>query len=54
MVRKITWHSENGNVGSDRGDTIEVDDDATDEEIDAIIREEVFNYFSWGWSEAVK
>ncbi len=50
-MRVIHWHSEAGMVGSDRSGTIEVEDDATDEDIDAEVREAVFNFFSWGWEE---
>lgn len=48
-MKTIEWTLETGMQGADRSDTIEVDDDATDEEIDALVREEVFNYVSWGW-----
>lgn len=49
-MKKIRWWSETGTVGADRDGEIEVDDSATEDEIDAAVREEVFNYFSWGWS----
>lgn len=49
-MRTIQWHCETGKQGVDFGDEFEVEDDATDEEIDALVREEVFNIVSWGWS----
>lgn len=45
----IEWHCETGFANCGIEDTVEVDDDATDEEIDEIVQEEVFNYISWGW-----
>lgn len=30
---------------------VEVDDDATNEKIDEIVREEVFEYIGWGWEK---
>lgn len=49
-MKTITWHCETGKQDGDFGDEFEVDDTATDEEIDAMVREEVFNIVSWGWS----
>lgn len=37
--------------GSDRDGEIEVEDDASDDEIDNEVREAVFDFFSWGWEE---
>lgn len=47
----IKWICERG-VANDilRGE-IEVDDNATDDEIEEIVREEVFNYISWSWEK---
>lgn len=53
-MRIIKWWSGAGMVGSDREGEVEVEDDATEKEIDAIVREEVFNHFEWGWSENEK
>lgn len=50
-MRTIKWHSENGMQGSDREGEIEVEDDASDDEIDNEVREAVFDFFSWGWEE---
>jgi hypothetical protein len=53
-VRIIEWHLETSTQGCGRSDTVEVEDSATDEEIDEIVREEVFNFISWGWAEKAK
>lgn len=50
-MRTIEWHIETGIQGADRSGTVEVDDDATEADIDAIVREEVFNFISWNWWE---
>jgi hypothetical protein len=34
--------------------TLEVDDDATDEQIEEAVSEEVFGIVQWGWSERGK
>lgn len=49
-MKTIEWHFETGQQGCDRDGEIVVEDTATDEEIDVLVREEVFNYLSWGWS----
>lgn len=50
MTRKIrAWLNADG--GNDIYAEIEVDDDATDEEIDKKAKEAVFNYLDWGWYE---
>jgi hypothetical protein len=48
-MRIVKWHLEVGVVGADREGVIKVDEDATDEEIEALVREDIFNYISWGW-----
>lgn len=50
-MRIIEWAVETSMQGGDWSGECEVDDDATDEQIDAIVREEVFNIVSWGWTE---
>ncbi len=50
-MRAIEWWLETGKQGGDESGEIEVEDNATEEEIDALVREEVFNIVSWGWSE---
>ena len=50
-MRIIEWHLDVGIVGADRSGEVEVEDAATDKEIDAEVREAVFNFISWGWNE---
>lgn len=45
----IEWSVETGFAGETYKGEIEVDDNATDEEIDELVREEVFNVIEWGW-----
>ena len=51
-MRKIAIHMETGMVGGDREAVIEVEDGATEEDIDAAVREVVFEWVQWGWSDA--
>lgn len=51
MSRKIEWWIEMSIQGCARSGEIEFEDDATDEEIEEMVKEEVFNTVSWGWSE---
>lgn len=53
-MRIIDWSVETGQSGGTQSGTIEVEDDATDEQIDSAVGEEVFNIISWGWSEREK
>lgn len=46
---KIKVWSETGLVGGDREEIIEVDDDATADQIEEEAREWFFNYHSYGW-----
>jgi hypothetical protein len=50
-MRIIEWHLETGQQGGERAGEIAVEDKTTNEEIDALVREEVFNFISWGWEE---
>lgn len=50
-MRKIRWSLETDAVGVRWEGEVEVEDDATEEEIDEIVKTEAFNYISWGWSE---
>lgn len=47
----VNWYLEIGMQGCDRSGEVEVDDDATDADIEAAVREEVFNFISWGWEK---
>lgn len=53
-MRIIDWNLETSQQGADWSGTLQVEDNATDAEIDAEVREEVFNIVSWGWSERGK
>ena len=47
----IKWICERGAANDIIRDEIEVDDNATDDEIEEIVREEVFNHISWSWEK---
>lgn len=47
----IKWTCETGYANCTHEGEVEVDDNATDEEIDEIVREEVFEYIGWGWEK---
>jgi hypothetical protein len=51
-MKKIKWHVETTVHGSRCQGETEVEDNATDDEIDEQVREEVFNVVSWGWEPA--
>jgi hypothetical protein len=51
-MKTIKWSLCTGLVGCDRHSEIEVEDDATDEEIDEAVREDVFNFVNWTWWRA--
>jgi hypothetical protein len=51
MKRYIVYASTN-KVGSECTDEIEVDDDATEEEIEEAARDVAFNMIEWGWKPA--
>ena len=48
---KIAVWCGNGMVGGDRHDVIEVEDDATDEEIEEEAREWFWNVHEFGWEK---
>ena len=48
-MKTIEWWLETGKQGGDESGEIEVEDNTTEEEIDLLVREEVFNIVSWGW-----
>lgn len=45
----VKWCCETGFAGCDIEDEIEMDDDATDEQIDEEVREAMFNHISYCW-----
>ncbi len=48
-MKKVYWWLETGFVGCDHEGYFEVEDNATEEEIDKIAREEAFDNIDWGW-----
>jgi hypothetical protein len=51
MPRIIQWSCEMSSHSVQTEGELEFDDSATDEDIDEAVRTEVFNIFSWGWSD---
>ena len=49
MIRTIEWHLDTGKVNGDLTGEVEVDDDATDEDIEAAVREDMWNFLSLTW-----
>ena len=50
-MRTIYLHLGIGFAGANHSDEIEVEDDATDAEIDEICQEWADNYINYGWSD---
>lgn len=48
---RIEVFVETNRVGSRVTDVIEVDDDATESDIDAIAQQQMFEMISWGWKK---
>lgn len=48
-MKKVRWQLSIGFVGAVRKGIIELEDDATDEEIDEVVTETVNNYIDFGW-----
>lgn len=53
-MRVIRWTLENGMNGCDRTSEIEVEDNATPEEIEAAVREDMWDCLSLTWHEVGK
>jgi hypothetical protein len=51
-MKKIQWYLTIGYPTADRSGEIEVNENATDEEIEEIVCEEANNYIEWGWSKS--
>ena len=49
-MKKIEWWLETPTF-TEKGE-VEVEDGASEEEIEEIVKEEVFNLISWGWDGA--
>lgn len=50
-MRTIKIYIKTSKVGSQCDDTMEVEDDATDDEIEEMAKDAAFNMMEWGWSE---
>lgn len=50
-MRKIKLWVETGCVGADYEEIIDVDDDATDKEVEEEVRMFLFDNISYGWDE---
>lgn len=50
-MRIIVWVADHPFAGQEIGDEIEVEDDATDQQINELVADEFFNHFNYGWSE---
>lgn len=53
VVKTIKWWLHTGYVGAEHNGEIVVEDDATDEEIDEAVKEDMFNYLDWGWQGVI-
>lgn len=53
-MRTIHWQIEMGLNGCNMSGTFEVEDDATDEDIEEIAKESALDCISWTWHEAEK
>ena len=53
-MKIIKWILETGYVGCSLEGTFAVNENATEAEIEAIAREEVFSEISWSWEEVKK
>lgn len=51
-MRKIKVYLETGFAGCRIEEEIEVEDDATDAEVEDLAREAIFDRIDWGWYEA--
>jgi hypothetical protein len=49
-MKTVRVYVSTGIVGSKRSDHIDVDDDATEDDIEAIAKETMFEMIDWGWS----
>lgn len=51
-MRNIKWSLHTGYAGCTHTGEIEVEDDATEEEIDEAVREDAWNYLDLFWEES--
>ena len=50
-MKIIKWFCETGFARCVHKGKIEVEDDASNEEIEELVRDEVFQEINWGWNE---
>ena len=50
-MKTISWILNTGYIGCSHEGTFEIDENATEAEIEEAVKEEVFNEISWGWEE---
>jgi predicted small lipoprotein YifL len=50
VLKTIYWYLHTGFAGCTHKGTLEVPDDATEDEIETAAKDEAFNPISWGWS----
>ena len=50
-MRKIQVYLQVGLAGCDRNETLEVDEDLSDDEISEIVQDWAYNYIDYGWRE---
>lgn len=48
-MKKIRWYLNTGFAGCNYEGDFEVEDDATEDEIEVLAKEEAFNVIDWGW-----
>ncbi len=53
-MRTIKWNLETGKQGGDLDGEVEVEDDATEADIEAAVREDMWNFLSLTWHEESK
>ncbi len=51
MSKKIKIYASTGKVGSKIEDVIEIEDDTTEEEIEEMAKDWLFNTIDWGYCE---
>lgn len=49
-MKTIKWRCETGFAGCVHTGEVEVDDNASEAEIDDYVREEIFNLIEWSWN----
>jgi hypothetical protein len=48
-MKKVKWHLSIGYAGADLDGEFEVENDTTDDKIEAMAKEEAFNEIDWDW-----